>query len=307
MTRTRSRWTLFVAILLVGVAAAAVAQRGFGFRRHTATDARALTLVPADREPPAPSRHEHTHDSAIRTIESNGVPAHLVGAFPNPGNPNTIREQRHRFRVPLKPKIAAAPTPLIPPPGRGRPLHVFGACVNGVALEPGAGEFWQGRPRLGWAYEPLGGAINLGLDANHAHVQPTGKYHYHGLPTGLLAELGVTAGEHSPLVGWAADGFPIYARYGYADANDPESDAVELKPSWRLKAGDRPGGDLPTGPHDGAFVQDYEYVVGLGDLDECNGREGVTPEFPDGAYAYFLTADWPVIPRHFRGPPVRLR
>ena len=26
----------------------------------------------------------------------------------------------------------------------------------------------------------------------------------------------------------------------------------------------------------GAFTQDYEYVEGLGDLDQCNGRFGVT-------------------------------
>ena len=57
------------------------------------------------------------------------------------------------------------------------------------------------------------------------------------------------------------------------------------------------------GKYDGTFVADYEFVKDLGDLDECNGRSCVTPEFPGGTYAYFLTEAWPVIPRNYRGTP----
>ncbi len=53
----------------------------------------------------------------------------------------------------------------------------------------------------------------------------------------------------------------------------------------------------------GRHVQDYEYVEGLGNLDECNGRTGVTPEFPSGTCYYVLTDDFPVIPRCFKGTP----
>ena len=59
--------------------------------------------------------------------------------------------------------------------------------------------------------------------------------------------------------------------------------------------------------HDGTIVQDYEYVAGSGDLDDCHGRRCVTPDFPEGTCAYFLTAYWPVILRAFRGTPVSLR
>jgi hypothetical protein len=139
-------------------------------------------------------------------------------------------------------------------------------------------------------------------------VQPNGGYHYHGLPRPLLKSLDLKAGSHSPLVGWAADGFPVYALYGYADPKKAESAVIELKSSFRLKDGDRPGGDrAPGGKFDGTFVQDYEFVEGIGDLDECNGRFCVTPEFTNGTYAYFLTNDWPVIPRSFRATPVNLR
>lgn len=66
---------------------------------------------------------------------------------------------------------------------------------------------------------------------------------------------------------------------------------------------DRPGGNEPGGYYDGTFLADYEYIEGAGTLDECNGRMTVSPEFPDGTYAYFLTSDFPNIPRCFKGTP----
>lgn len=317
----RSVWLGVIGTIAALAAVVAVAQGRF-HRRHTATEARPLVLLPADQEPPAESRAEIDSDAdhGHRHIESNSVPQHLVGRFPNRGNPNSIREQRFSFRLPLEPEIADKVTWLSPGPNRerprgrppgpppGPPLRQFGVALNGVPFEPGAAEFYLGNRRLGWSYEPLGGAVRLGLDANHAHVQPTGKYHYHGLPTGLMERLGHSPDKHSPQIGWAADGFPIYAQYGYADPQDPASEIVELHSGYRLREGDRPGGDdAPDGPHDGTFVQDYEFVEGAGELDECNGRECVTPDFPDGTYAYFMTTDWPVVPRGFRGTPARMQ
>ena len=51
----------------------------------------------------------------------------------------------------------------------------------------------------------------------------------------------------------------------------------------------------------GAFTQDFQYVEGSGDLDECNGRIGVTPEFPDGIYYYVVTDDFPYFSRSLKG------
>jgi hypothetical protein len=176
--------------------------------------------------------------------------------------------------------------------------------VNGVPFDPGAAEFWRGDPSSGWQYEALSGAVPLGVDANHAHVQPTGTYHYHGLPWGLMEQLNFSPEQHSPLIGWAADGFPVYALTGYSDPNDAGSSIKTLKSSYQIKSGQRPGGNSgPGGAYDGTFIRDYEFIARSGDLDECNGRVSVTPEFPEGTYAYFLTEDWPVIPRSFRGTP----
>ena len=80
----------------------------------------------------------------------------------------------------------------------------------------------------------------LDSDCNNAHVQPTGKYHYHGIPK-LYLETLVTNENEMLLVGYAADGFPIYYRYGYSDPEDINSKIIDLKTSYRLKSGDRPG------------------------------------------------------------------
>jgi len=118
------------------------------------------------------------------------------------------------------------------------------------------------------------------------------------------------------LIGWASDGFPIYARYGYANPKDSQSQLKALTTSYQLKS--QPDENRPNtltailgGPNAtnninkpipmGAFTQDYEYVEGLGDLDECNGIFGVTPEFPDGIYYYVVTDSFPFFTRCLKG------
>lgn len=228
----------------------------------------------------------------FRYITANGIPDHRPGMFPNRGNPNSIRPQSYRFRVTLHPEAAKSPTLL--------PRGPFGVALNGIPFEPGTAEFWQGDPRSGWNYEALSGRINLGLDASHAHVQPNGAYHYHGIPNGLIELLNDDISK-MVLVGYAADGFPIYGPFGHADAKDSGSPLVKMKSSYRLKTGTRPSG--PGGAYDGTFVEDWEYIPGHGDLDECNGRFGVTPESSEGTYHYVLTETFPFIPRMFRGTP----
>lgn len=106
------------------------------------------------------------------------------------------------------------------------------------------------------------------------------------------------------LLGWAFDGFPIYGPSGFSDAWDQESEVRELRTSYQLKSGDRPS--PPDGPgeeYDGTFGLDYEYIAGSGDLDECNGRFGVTPEYPQGTYYYVVSDAFPQVPRMWRGQP----
>jgi len=226
-----------------------------------------------------------------RVIEANGIPNHAPGEFPRRGNPNSIAPQNHNFKVPARPQVATQPTDA----NRGW----FGVALNGVPFEAGTAEFWS----RDWKYEAIGGSINLGLDEHRAHVQPTGAYHYHGLPAGLIASLGGD-GKKMLQIGWAADGFPIYTSYAPTDAKDLKSALKKMRSSYQLKKGERTGApDGPGGKFDGAFTADYEFVKGSGDLDECNGRFGITPEFPQGTYYYCLTEEFPFASRLWRGTP----
>jgi hypothetical protein len=97
----------------------------------------------------------------------------------------------------------------------------------------------------------------------------------------------INSTTHSPIIGWAYDGNPIYGPYGFSLGN---SGPIKLLKSgyslkYRSNRFDGPGVDIyPLG----LFIEDYEFV-GSGDLDEYNGRYCITPEFPNGVYAYFST------------------
>jgi hypothetical protein len=262
---------------------------------HYATQKTTVTLLPATEAPPGKTEVSITVEGEKRVITANGLPDHPTGRFPNPDNPNRVAAQRHRFTMPVKPAAAPAPIPLMRQP--------FGIAVNGVLFDPGTAEMWRNDRASGWHYDALGGAFSLGLDANNAHVQPNGAYHYHGIPVDLLQRLSGGKAQMT-LVGWAADGFPIYAAWGHRDAANATSPVIKLRSSHRLKTGNRPTADgQPGGKYDGIFVEDFDYVAGSGDLDECGGRTGVTPEFPEGTYHYVLTEDFPFVPRAFRGVP----
>lgn len=232
--------------------------------------------------------------AGFRTIESNGWPEETP-KFPRRGNPHTAKPQHYQFRVPVQPKAQEHPV--------RAGGYWWGVALNGVPFEPGTGETWQNNPQSGWRYEAATGFLDLGLDEHHAHVQPTGAYHYHALPVGLVGQLGGD-GATMRLIGWAADGFPLYSGYAHKVPADPKSPLGAMKSSYRLKAGNRPAqADGPGGKYDGRFTQDFEFVPGSGDLDECNGRSGVTPEFPQGTYYYCVTAAFPFVPRLWRGEP----
>lgn len=241
-------------------------------------------------------------DATNRTLSANGIPDHDVGVFPSAANPNTISEQAVSASFTLAPVETTTATEL------GGPRGAVGYVLNGVKIDPGtagtcndSGGNCSLAGNVGsWSIEALGQySFDFGDDANHAHVQPTGAYHYHGIPEGFITKLG--KGMQPTLIGWAADGFPIYARYGYLDPVDANSGIVVIESSYRLKV--TPDVDRPdTGLYSmGTFTQDYEYVEGLGDLDECNGRTGVTPEFPNGIYHYYATDAFPFLQRCVKG------
>lgn len=243
-----------------------------------------------------------------RIIKTNNIPNHKVGLFgrvPGSLNPNSISAQSKTYNLTQNPVAAATLTPLLS--NRG-PAFSFGVLLNGVELDPVAAEPFphQGmmNPNVNWDWNLEALNVNLGLDCNNAHVQPSGKYHYHGAPVMYLESLTIPANKMT-LIGYAADGFPIYFKNAYSNPTDTNSAIVEMKSSYRLKSGNRPGDGVtaPCGTFNGVYSADYEYVKDLGTLDEANGRTGVTPEYPNGTYYYILTEGFPIIPRFLRGTP----
>jgi uncharacterized protein (TIGR03437 family) len=118
--------------------------------------------------------------------------------------------------------------------------------------------------------------------------------------------------KHSPILGWMFDGYPIYGPYGYTDPQNPNSAVKRLKSSFQLRAitqrtmlptwalahhngvsqqlsASQSGPDVSDTFPLGRYIEDYEFVPGAGDLDVHNGRFAVTPEFPNGTYAYYVT------------------
>ena len=238
--------------------------------------------------------------STARVLSANGLPDHAVGTFPNANNPNTITAQSVSASYSLSPTATSNSS--------NTGMLATGYLLNGVKIDPGTAgscnDSGSSCSLIGnsgsWSIEALGQKyFNFGTDSSNAHVQPNGAYHYHGMPEGFITKLG--RGTAMTLVGWAADGFPIYARYGYTVASDANSAVKVVKGSYQIKStpdANRPATSLYAL---GTFAQDYQYVAGSGDLDECNGRTGVTPEFPSGIYHYYATDTYPYLQRCVKG------
>ncbi len=221
------------------------------------------------------------------TISSNAIPNHNfneTGRFATP-----VSQQNQSYTVTTSPKANARATALS--------LRYDNAVyLNGVKLDLlAAGCFGVGDGFIGcrdmaspYRYDPLGGTSKFGADEHNAHTQPDGTYHYHGNPVALFEQSNPTG--PSPVIGFAADGFPIFGSFIAVGGK-----LRRATPSYRLKSGTRSGG--PGGRYDGTFIDDWTYVAGSGDLDECNGM------VQNGVYGYVVTQTYPHVMGCFRGTP----
>jgi hypothetical protein len=112
------------------------------------------------------------------------------------------------------------------------------------------------------------------------------QYSVCGYSQKIQDELNDSGESHSPIIGWAYDGNPIYGSYGYSDPENNNSQIKRLVSGYTLNTSNIE--NRPSGFDDGFFVEDYKFT-NSGDLDEYNGRYCITPEFPNGIYAYFAT------------------
>jgi hypothetical protein len=238
-----------------------------------------------------PDVHSVEAEKDYVMVRSTGISLKYFGPLQPPAIPSEgVRE--FVYRIPVHPESET---------GRHNrvPVDVIGTFVNGLPIfNHFEALSWNGANL--WHYDAVAcnddGALTA---AGHPRPELT-----HPAPAGLLEQLGKDGSRHSPLIGFALDGYPVYGPWAFSNA-DGSGGVRRMQSSYRLRSiarrHDWPDGtrltpeqfgpDVSASDPLGTFVEDYEFVKGSGDLDEFNGRFARTPEYPDGIYAYFLTTD----------------
>lgn len=258
-------------------------------------------------------------------VNATGMPAYKVGPYLD-GNPNQAGNQNAIFKFPLNPTVNTGTKT----PTTGGNIGVF---INGVAMfDFRDGVAWNsttnaacggpGNPTCtgtpAW-YRDAVLAERPGFDCSKGHPGGT-NYHHHQNPSAFDLDLtvlsnicnlydsdglyAINTSQHSPLIGFAYDGYPVYGAYGYANG-DGTGGITRIKSGYQLRnitvrthwadgtnVGDGPA--VSTTYPLGYYREDYEWVAHPTDasyLDIHNGRFCVTPEYPLGTYCYFATVD----------------
>ncbi len=261
---------------------------------------------------------------------THGIPTYVTGPFLD-GNPSLATDQNAIFKFPLNP-VQNTGTPTATNGGN------IGVFINGVALfDYRDGVAWNATTNAlcgGPGNPPCPGGMGAvndwnrdaipaerpGFDCSKAHPA-MGNYHHHQNPSAFNLDLvtlsnicdlypadglyAIDSTVHSPLIGFAYDGFPIYGAYGYKNA-DGTGGITRIKSSYSLRnittrTTSPTGAAVSSGPIVsttyplGYFREDYQYnttsTATPDYLDEHNGRFCVTPEYPNGIYCYFATVD----------------
>ncbi|MDQ3019568.1 MAG: YHYH protein [Bacteroidota bacterium] len=222
-------------------------------------------------------------------VKCTGIPSYTIGPWQM--NPNVASNQNWTFKIARFP----APDPTPSAAGNGQ----IGVLKNGVFLFNSGDAMSYNNLNVWHRVAQYFEAISF--DTSGGHPAPGGVYHYHINMKKLYTP---DPGQHSPLLGYMFDGYPLFGPYAYSNVNGTGS-------IRRMKSGYKkrnittrttlPDGTvLPTnqwGPVIsnqyplGCFIEDYELGAAGADLDLHNGRFCVTPEYPDGIYSYFITID----------------
>ena len=263
-----------------------------------------------------PSNVQTVQYSATQVyVSASCIPGYNIG--PWTANPNLPTNQNFVCKFTRTP-VQNTSTPVYTALGN------TGLWSNGVAIfNPKDGQYWNGSAfvngstnsgfnRNALVYE------GISFDACLGHPAPNGAYHNHVNPACLYNYTNTTV--HSPIIGYAFDGFPVYGAYAYTNANGT-GPIKRMTPSYVLApstgsvllgANTASAAATPTTPTTrnggppinstyplGNMLEDHIYVAGSGDLDSHNGRFCITPEYPAGTYAYFVTINatgYPVYP-----------
>ena len=262
-------------------------------------------------------------------VTTTGVPSYITGPFMD-GNPSLATNQNAIFKMPLNPTQNTGT--LTNTTGGNIGIFINGVALfdyrDGVAWNSNTNTLCGGLPGMSpcpggpgasfsWNRDAIP-AEKGGFDCSKGHPA-MGNYHHHQNPSAFKLDLTVISNVcdlydadglyvidstvHSPLIGYAYDGFPIYGAYGFKNA-DGTGGITRIKSSYQLRnittrALWADGTDVPDGPVVsttyplGYFREDYEFINHSSSdyLDIHNGRFCVTPEYPNGIYCYFTTVN----------------
>lgn len=265
-----------------------------------------------------------TFDGASVTFVGTGLPYHSYGSEAMAYTP---ANQNYRATWPYRGgSRVESPTPI----NQG----LIGFWLNGVAMynqaihdatpygyEQLTGYTYNGAYQAGKQF-----GYNFGEDLAGGHTASPDQYHYHdgsflsvwlsgaGHTGGQWGETGIAEASlinylksglthpdgHSKILGIAADGYPVYGPFGYNVAMSADSGVERMISGYKLFPTSNRAGtvaeNLIAYPM-GIFLEDYHYTA-AGDLDQHNGRYCVTPDYPNGTYAYFITMDADLKPQY---------
>ena len=257
-------------------------------------------------------------------ISCSGIPAYIIGPYLD-GNPSQGANNNNIYKITQNP---VQNTGTLSPTTGG----TIGVFINGVSLfDYRDGVSYKLSTGMN-AGGPMGGmgdgvwnrdavvAERTGFDCAKGHPA-MGNYHHHQNPSAFNLDLNVISNVcdlyladglyvidstvHSPLLGFAYDGFPIYGAYAYKNT-DGTGGITRMKSSYTLRnitvrTHYANGNDVTDGPPVntnfplGMYREDYQYNITSDAtpdfLDEHNGRFCVTPEYPNGIYCYFATVN----------------
>jgi len=236
-------------------------------------------------------------------VYSHGMTFNM-GKYSNPG---ACSAKVYIYRFPMTPTVPSSKT-------TSPKIGAIGCLVNGIPIYGlGDSKSWNGSANVAggpgiWNVEVYKGE-GVSLDtALSAHPQQQGAYHSHAKPRRLYQD--VPTSQHSPIVGYAFDGYPVYGPYGYSTPMNSGSAITRMKSGYSLRnitvrtmlpygvTASQTGPPVNSTYPIGTYCEDYEWLASNGgDLDIYNGRFCVTPEYPGGTYAYFCTIDASTTPQ----------
>lgn len=195
--------------------------------------------------------YAETVSGSSRTVTFNVCPNHYfdMGKL----NPNYAVSGDETYKMPSSPMLECSSTVDVSGQGGGvgvlfNGAYLFSAFAGKVAL---TGYSSSATALEGDTFEKCG---------CHSSSSSSAGYHCHIPPSCLLAQLGETTTGHSPQIGWAPDGFPIYGPRG------PTGDLIKL-------------------------CSESTNTDTTNCLDECSGLEMELSEVDGFTYRYYTTGE----------------